>query len=173
MARLKYEYLVKSCMKSQASEFLRTTRQNKEVAKYLFEDKKITRQGQEAWYKGYSKDENTRIWLVTNGSVYVGYVTFHIKSLYHRRAEVGYVVHPDFQNQGIGKAMVKWSIKKATEFEEGIHRLCLTVFPWNMGAHKLYAEVGFKKDGILRHYVFKDGEYKDVTVMSYILSELD
>jgi len=168
MARLKYEYFVKSSLKPQASEFLRTTRQNREVAKYLFQDKKITREQQQEWYTEYSKDEDTRIWLVTNGSVYVGYVTFHIKSLYHRRAEVGYVIHPDFQGQGIGKAMVKWSIKKAAKFEEGVHRLYLTVFPWNMRAHKLYTEAGFQKDGILRQYVFKGGEYKDVTVMSYI-----
>ena len=136
MARLKYEYFVKSCMKSSASEFLRTTRQNREVAKYLFEDKKITRQDQEEWYKEYSKGQSTRIWLVTNGSVYVGYVIFHVESLYHRRAEVGYVVHPDFQNEGTGKAMVKWSIEKAAEFDESIHRLWLTVFPRNTEAHK-------------------------------------
>ena len=172
MASLKYEYFVKHSMKSSASEFLRTTRCHPEINKYLFEDKKITRQEQEDWYKKYSDDEDVRIYLVINkDEVYVGYVIFTIDSLYHRRAEVGYVIHPDFQRNGHGKKIVDWSIQKAQSFEEGIHRLFLTVFPWNVDAVKLYERAGFEKESMAKDYVFKDDKYMDVLFMA-ILFEL-
>lgn len=172
MAKLKYEYFVKSSLKSTASEFLRTTRCHPSVNKYLFEDKKISREEQESWYELYSKDLNIYIHLVIEkkSGLYIGYVTLKIKSLYHRRCEVGFVVHPDFQSNGYGLAMVKWSIKEAAKLEEGIHKLSLTVFPWNESAIRIYEKAGFEKEGCAREYVFKKNEYFDVLFMSLLLT---
>jgi len=170
MAKLRYEYFVKNCLKPEASEFLRTTRQHPDVTKFLFKDKRVTREDQERWYMEYSKNLDVQIYLVVEVStgLYIGYVTFTHESLYHRRCEVGFVVHPDHQGNGYGKAMVKWSIKRAEELEEGIHRLYLTVFPWNTDAVRLYEMAGFKKEGMMRDYVFKNDEYSNVDLMSVV-----
>lgn len=172
MARLKYEYFLKTTLKSSASEFLRTTRSHPEVMKHLFEERQITRSDQEEWYKQYAEDENIHVFLAADRKtdVYIGYVIFKVDSLYHRRCEVGYAIHPDKQHQGYGKELVSWSIGQATELEEGVHRLHLTVFPENKAAVKLYESVGFKKEGIARDYVFKGGKYRDVLMMSFIVS---
>ncbi len=169
---IKFQYLLKGSLNPDATEFLRVTRQHPQVDKYLFEDiKRITRVQQENWYNRYNKDMDSKIYLMLDmkTNLYVGYVTFTIKSLYHRRCEVGFVIHPDYQSKGFGKRMVTWAIKEAPKFEEHIHRLSLTVFPSNQRAIKLYKECGFESEGVLKSYIFKGGKYRNILSMAMLI----
>lgn len=52
-----------------------------------------------------------------------------------------------------------------------LHRIELSVLTNNIPAIKLYEKVGFKKEGISRQSVYKEGQFVDVQIMSILKNE--
>ncbi|HZY47901.1 MAG TPA: GNAT family N-acetyltransferase [Candidatus Bathyarchaeia archaeon] len=83
-------------------------------------------------------------------------------------AELFIYIHQDFQNSGLGTAMMMKAIELARE--NGLHRLGLTVVADNHRAIKVYEKVGFKKEGIARESYFgEDHRYHDEVEMGLLL----
>ncbi len=85
--------------------------------------------------------------------------------------EFGVNVHPDYQAQGIGRALIKTLLNWAQE-NNRIEKVFLTVFATNTNAISLYKDLGFKEEG--RHVkAIKQitGEYVDIVQM-YIETRL-
>ena len=172
MASLRFKYFYKDLLNWRESEFLRVSRSHPLVLAGLFDNKKITRPEQEEWFKKfYSVDPDKKIFIAYDEEIHepVGYIQYTIESLAHQRCEVGYVVHPLYQGKGYGKALVDWSIRKATTFEEPIHRLFLYVLVSNRKAVDIYIKYGFRTDGKLLDYAYKDGKYLDAWLMSTLV----
>lgn len=64
-------------------------------------------------------------------------------------------VHPQYQSQGLGQALL-FSLLKAA-YEHGLERATLEVRPSNVGAITLYQKFGFKTAGRRRRY-YKDND---------------
>ena len=83
-------------------------------------------------------------------------------------AELFIYVHQDFQNAGLGTALMRKAIELAKE--AGLHRLGLTVVADNHRAIKVYEKVGFKKEGIARDAFYGDDHrYHDEVEMGLLL----
>ena len=52
-----------------------------------------------------------------------------------------------------------------------IHKIKLNVFSFNHRAIKSYEKLGFKKEGVLRQEIFRNGEYFDEIVMGLLKDE--
>jgi len=77
-------------------------------------------------------------------------------------------LHQDFQNIGLGTAMMREAIDIARQ--KGLHRLVLSVIAYNHNAIKLYEKVGFRHEGLRREdYLGEDGRYHDVVEMGLLL----
>jgi diamine N-acetyltransferase len=74
--------------------------------------------------------------------------------------------------RGLGRQMLHLLLNKAFE-EYGAHRLWLDVFENNLRAQHLYSSLGFRRDGILREVVYRDGEYQSLILMSMLRHEYD
>ena len=85
-------------------------------------------------------------------------------------AGFGMMVHPDFQGQGVGRALLEAAIDLA---ENWLHltRIELEVFPDNVAALGLYERCGFEVEGRRRDASWRDGHYVDNLVMSRIVKE--
>ena len=75
-------------------------------------------------------------------------------------AELGILVHTDYQNQGVGTALMKTVLNLADNWLMLV-RVELEVFADNERAIHLYEKFGFKKEGLLRMSVVRDGQYRD------------
>ena len=73
---------------------------------------------------------------------------------------------PPFRGQGIGADLIQRSLDGARTF--GLHRVELTVRENNTSAVKLYKNVGFEVEGLLRDAVQVDGVYENVILMSVL-----
>ena len=73
---------------------------------------------------------------------------------------LGMLVHTDFQNQGIGTALMKTVLELADNWLMLV-RVELEVFADNERAIHLYEKFGFEKEGLLRMSVVRDGQYRD------------
>ncbi|MFD1419616.1 ribosomal protein S18-alanine N-acetyltransferase [Lactiplantibacillus songbeiensis] len=74
-------------------------------------------------------------------------------------------VHPDFQNQGLGRFMMQAMIKRATYLN--YRTVTLEVRYSNVAAQRLYTGIGFEKAGIKKRYYF--GDHEDAIDMTYHL----
>ncbi|MFC6164477.1 ribosomal protein S18-alanine N-acetyltransferase [Lactiplantibacillus dongliensis] len=74
-------------------------------------------------------------------------------------------VHPDFQNQGLGRFMMQAMIKRAAYL--AYRTVTLEVRYSNVAAQRLYTNIGFEKAGIKKRYYF--GDHEDAIDMTYHL----
>jgi RimJ/RimL family protein N-acetyltransferase len=93
-------------------------------------------------------------------SILLGLQSEH-KSLELRRIVVG------APNQGLGRQLLEAVAKNAFD-EYGAHRLWLDVFEINARARHVYEAFGFRRDGIFREAVYRNGSYHSLVLMSLL-----
>ncbi len=77
-------------------------------------------------------------------------------------------LHQDFQNLGLGTAMLREGIREARA--RNWHRVRLTVVAENYRAVRSYEKVGFVREGLSReNYFGEDGKYHDEVQMGLLL----
>lgn len=79
----------------------------------------------------------------------IGTVGFNAWSLKHRRAEIGYEIHPEHWRKGYIFEAVSKVIQYGFD-ELGLTRIGAVVFVENEASNKLLVKAGFQKEGILR-----------------------
>jgi putative acetyltransferase len=85
-------------------------------------------------------------------------------------AHVGHLgmgVHDDFQDRGIGTALMEAAMDLADNWLN-LKRLELHVYTDNARAIRLYEKFGFEIEGTHRALAFRDGEYVDAYSMARI-----
>lgn len=77
---------------------------------------------------------------------------------------LGISVHPDYQGMGIGKKLMEEIVDLADNWLMLV-RIELGVYTDNHKAIKMYETFGFKKEGIKKYAVIKNGDYIDEIIM--------
>ncbi|MEK4425291.1 GNAT family N-acetyltransferase [Solibacillus sp. FSL K6-1523] len=98
----------------------------------------------------------------------IGTIGFNLWSPAHRRAEVGYEVHPDFWRFGYTSE----ALTKIVEYgfqEMKLTRIGAVVFLENEASNQLLLKQGFEKEGQLKNYMYQNNKAHDVTMFSKIL----
>jgi len=94
----------------------------------------------------------------------------HVDRNRHGFGEIGMAVAKDRRGQGLGSALLAYAIEWARE--QGLHKLCLQVFPHNDGAIGLYRKFGFVEEGrLVRQIRRSSGELWDTIQMGLLLDD--
>lgn len=114
-------------------------------------------------------DSSKRIFIIDNEDRKpIGLIVINNIKWEYRNCELGIVIYDkNFRSKGYGKD----ALNAAIEFvfnEMNMHLVQLKAAEDNHIAIKLYSELGFEKEGILRDRYFKSGKYSNITVMSKI-----
>ncbi len=80
-------------------------------------------------------------------------------------AQLGMAVHDDYQDRGIGTALMEAALDLADNWLN-IKRVELDVYTDNDRAVHLYEKFGFEIEGTLRSLAFREGEYVDAYHMA-------
>lgn len=89
----------------------------------------------------------------------------------NRIATIGiFIGDKNFWNQGYGSDALRVLLRLAFE-EMNLNKVKLNVYDFNKRAIRCYEKCGFKKDGILRQEVFREGKYHDEVIMSILREE--
>jgi len=92
----------------------------------------------------------------------------HVEASRHGFGEFGMLVARDWRGRGVGTALVRAAIELARS--QGLHKLCLEVFPHNAAGVALYAKCGFVEEGRrIKQYRRANGELWDSIVMGLLL----
>ena len=76
------------------------------------------------------------------------------------------------RGQGYGKEALKLTIEFGFE-ELNFHRIYLTVLEYNEPAIKLYEKLGFKREGVYREFIHRDGKRYDMYLYGLLRPEWD
>ncbi|HEY8601257.1 MAG TPA: GNAT family N-acetyltransferase [Thermomicrobiales bacterium] len=100
----------------------------------------------------------------------VGQLGLHVEQSPRRRyvGSIGMAVHDDFGGRGVGSALLAAILELADRWL-ALRRIELTVYTDNAAAIGLYEKFGFVREGHLRDYAFRDGDYVDAFFMARVL----
>ena len=126
------------------------------------------------WWIKHVKDKRSECGRLTNFSIkdkymnLIGGIGYHLKyGITSHKDEVGYWLAKDYWNNGI---MTK-VLKKFCEIgfnENNLIRIEAIVFEYNLASARVLENNGFKKEGLLKKYVYKDGRYLNVFLYALV-----
>ena len=122
----------------------------------------------EAFIAGLGPDDHNFVAVLEDGTV-IGCAGLTVCSNPRMRhvGTVGLYVHTDYQNQGVGTALMKVLLELADNWLMLV-RVELEVFADNQRAIHLYEKLGFEKEGLLRMTTVRGGRYVDDCKMARI-----
>ncbi len=88
----------------------------------------------------------------------------------HARADLGFAVHPDFQNRGYAgeaaSAVVEYGFRQLD-----LHRLTADADPRNEPSLRLLRRLGFREEGHVREHYWQSDEWQDGILFGLLASE--
>lgn len=97
----------------------------------------------------------------------IGTVGFNLLSLKHKRAEIGYELHPDYWRKGYVSEAVTCILQYGFS-DLGLSRIGAVVFTENDASILLLKKLGFEREGILRDYMIQNGTAHDTYIYSML-----
>ncbi|WP_273129621.1 GNAT family N-acetyltransferase [Bacillus weihaiensis] len=95
----------------------------------------------------------------------IGTIGFHNWNSRHKRAEIGYEIHPAYWRRGYAAEAVK-TVNKYGFDELQLNRIGAIVFLNNDASNSLLRKLGFVQEGILHDYMMQGGNAYDTYVYS-------
>jgi ribosomal-protein-alanine N-acetyltransferase len=95
----------------------------------------------------------------------IGSVSIWNISWYHRRADIGIWILPDFWNKGIGKRALIL-IKNISFFHLNLHRIEAHIAIDNIRSINLFKSLQFVEEGVLNEYLYLDGKYSNAILLA-------
>lgn len=108
--------------------------------------------------------------IFSNDGKHIGNIGLSQISHVHRSCDFAIMMSQNARGKGYGKEASILALKYAFD-NLNIHRVSLGVLTKNKAAIKLYEDIGFKREGKLRDYFFRGGQYRDVFTYSLLSTE--
>lgn len=127
---------------------------------------------QRQWFeKNIGDQRNFRFVIESPEDGPVGIATLVDIDWKNRRATHGIkLANKERRSKGIGTDTVMAIMRYAFD-ELGLHRLDGSWFDFNVASKGLYAKCGWKEEGVLREYVYKQGKWRDLTTVGVLESD--
>ena len=106
-------------------------------------------------------------WIITIDNTNCGCMDLFDFDQVNKRAGIGIVIHPHFQNKGIATEALKNFINYCSS-KLNLHQLYCTILNDNINSIKLFTHHGFKENGKRKDWTFYDNKYYDETFYQLI-----
>lgn len=145
---------------------------NNEVTRYYGQDTLTSieqaMQFVEFFAKSFQENRGIRWGIEIKGNQgIIGTIGFNAWSSKHKRAEIGYELHPEYWGKGYGTEAVSRVISYGFR-ELELTRIGAVAFIENMESNKLLKKLGFEKEGVLRSYMYQEGVPNDANIYSML-----
>lgn len=152
-------------------EQIRTWRNSNSVSQYMYTSDQITSEQQINWFNKIKNDSSQKYWIIKYDNLKIGVVSiYNIKYNFKHCSWAFYLGNTELRGLGIG-AKVEYNILYFVFEIMKFHKLNCEVFSFNEGVIKMHEKFGFHKEGLLREYIYKDGRFYDVVVLSILNQE--
>ncbi len=146
---------------------------DEEVRQYLSRMSPLNKIREKDFIEGLYKDDREivlGIALKENDQL-IGNLALHRISLPFRHAELGIVMgDKSCWSKGCGTEALNLMLGYGFD-QLNLHRIFLTVLSFNGRAIHTYEKVGFKREGVFREHMYRNGKYHDVYYMGILEDE--
>jgi ribosomal-protein-alanine N-acetyltransferase len=108
-------------------------------------------------------------WAITykNSPKLIGIIGHYRIKPEHHRAEIGYMLHPEYNGKGIITEAVQEVVKYGFN-EMKLHSIEAVIDPENQGSEKVLQKCGFIKEAHFKENEFFEGRYLDSVIYSIL-----
>jgi RimJ/RimL family protein N-acetyltransferase len=127
----------------------------------------------EQWLEGVYKAKDSFLFAVRplNEELLLGYVELDTILWAHQNCWVGIGLgNREHWGQGYGRESMELALNFAFH-ELNLYRVQLTVFSYNERAINLYDKLGFKREGVFRDFIQRDGRRHDMILFGLLRQE--
>jgi RimJ/RimL family protein N-acetyltransferase len=127
----------------------------------------------EAWLDEYSHSASGFLFAIRplGGDELLGYLELEGILWPHQHAWLSIAIgDPARQGQGYGTEAIELALQFAFQ-ELSLHRVQLTVFSYNQRAIALYEKLGFRREGVYREHIQRDGARYDMYLYGILRPE--
>lgn len=148
-----------------------------EVRRYLAMYRPLSRAEEERWVDSLLTRREDIVFAIEvkegEGWVHIGNVGLHRIDWKNRVATLGIVIgERGYWGKGYGTEAVKTMLRYAFG-ELGLNRVELETYSFNPRAQRCYKRAGFRREGVRRQALYREGEFHDVITMGILRSEFE
>ena len=136
----------------------------------------VSREREKASIEQKMHDDSKNIYIGVcdkETAILIGYTSITNLDLRNSKAEINfYLGDKKFWGKGLGKEAVKLTLKFLFE-QYPLNKCYGKCLEEHAVSQKIFLSLGFKKDGVLRNEIFKNGEFKNILVYSLLRSEIN
>lgn len=150
---------------------LREWRNLPEIRKYMYADHEISVDEHERWFNSIRQDPSRRYWIIVSDAEDVGLVNLYAMDAENRRCSWAfYLASPSVRGKGVG-SYVEWTVLNHVFDDLAYNRLYCEVLVTNPAVVSMHEKFGFKREGLFREHVLKNGEPVDVVSLAILKNE--
>jgi len=148
-------------------------RNQKEIIDKLFSHKGIILSKHREWFERYLKDQSRIEFMMIKkeDNKSIGTIGLSNIDLKNQKAEYGILIGEKQERRRGYAAESSYALIKYAFNELNLQKIYLRVIFDNINAINLYNKIGFKKEGLFRKEIYKNGKFKDVVIMSILRDE--
>lgn len=148
-----------------------------EVKQFLTMYRPLSRAEEERWVESLaSRREDIVLAIEVRAGdqwVHIGNVGLHRIDWKNRTATLGIVIgEREYWGKGYGTEAVRTMLRYAFE-ELGLNRVELETYSFNPRAIRCYEKAGFKREGVRRQALYRNGKFHDVILMGILRDEFE
>jgi [ribosomal protein S5]-alanine N-acetyltransferase len=101
---------------------------------------------------------------------FIGTLGLNGLQLKNKKAEIGYEIHPSYWRKGYTSEAIN-EVLRYSYLELELNRIGAVVYLENEASSNLLEKLGFKKEGVLRDYLFQNNSYHTTSMFSLLKRE--
>lgn len=142
------------------------------VTRFLTLHQPVPRGATRAWYESMLASKNDYVFAIyTKRGKHIGMCGLHAVDWKNRNAMLGISIGaPGGRDRGYGEDAIRTLLRFAFN-ELNLHRVALHVYAFNTRAIRCYEKCGFKNEGAMREFIFRDGAFHDALCMGILKKE--
>lgn len=172
--KIEFEDIVLRCFESDDAEAIYKYRNDFEVCQGLVGFRpEMSRADTDEWIEFHRQNSENILWAISDSTSNqcFGHVGLYKVDYRMQKADLGICIGDKSRwGKGLGRKIVQKVLVFAFN-QLHLTQVRLQVLAGNRVAVKLYEHLGFSQDGRLRREQFRDGEFKDVLLMSLLRQE--
>lgn len=142
--------------------------------KCFFSDKDITLKSHKKWIKSILNDRNQILWIIeTKFFIPIG-MTGLIINYNNFFANNARLLIGDINNRGNGFATEAEYLRLKYAFHNlNLNRVSAECIKKNVPIINFLKKIGFKEEGLLKEYIFKDNNFEDIVILAILKKEFN
>ena len=143
-------------------------RNHPEVRRYMYSQHEISMEEHARWFAQASQDPKRHLLVFEIGAMPLGFINIYPVAS-GGIADWGFYAAPDAPKgtgHALGQATLRYAFKAA-----GLHKLCGHALAFNERSIRFHLNLGFQREGFLRHQHFDGRQYHDVVCFGLLANE--